>query len=658
MPRPPSPGIESRLGHVLVVGIACLLLGSSVVAGAVAVGVTGDSPGPSATFQFAETVDLTDADVTARGEPSDNAGWSVTPAGDVNGDGNTDFVVGAPRSDVSGENAGAAYLVLEPLDGELDLADAAVTLTGESARDQAGWSVAGVGDLNEDGYDDVVVGAPYSDAGASNGGAAYVVYGAPSFPNQTSLGNATAVVGTDDSDLVGLSVAGASGPEFDGVVVGAPGDDEGGEDAGAAYLVSAASLNDTVELGDDATATFVGESAGDEAGSALANVGDVGGDGTGGVLVGAPRYDGSENRTDAGAAYLVGTSASGTVSLADADATFVGEASGDRAGFAVSSAGDVNDDGVADLLVGAPYSDANATEAGAAYVVYGGSALGGVTDLSTADVRLLGENAFDQAGWSVGRAYSGGETCDEVGDVLVGAPAADAGGSNAGVAYLVAGNASLEETTSLGDADARFVGASEGDRAGYAVSGLVDANADGAPDVLVGAPFAGTDDAERSGAVSAVLGDCPGPETPTPTATPAPSPTANETGTETATPVETPDGTKTMTPDGTETPVETPDGTDGTETPVGTPDGTLTPDATPSPAEPPTETPVVTPSPAEPPTETAVPTGTPPPAGTIGASGLDAPSRAGGSALVFAMLAALGVVVAAFRAVRSRRGGR
>jgi len=618
MPRPPSPGIESRLGHVLVVGIACLLLISSVVAGAVAVGATDGSSGPDATFQFAETVNVSDADVTARGGPSDNAGWSVAAAGDVNGDGAADFVVGAPRSDVGGENAGAAYLVFGPVDGEITLADAAVTLVGESATDQAGWSVAGVGDLNDDGYDDVVVGAPFSDIAASNGGAAYVVYGNASFSNQTDLGDATALVGTDDDDQVGLSVASASGPGFDGVVVGAPGDDTGGENAGAAYLVAAASLNGSVGVETGATATLVGESAGDEAGSAVANAGDVDGDGSDEILVGASRHDGSENRTDAGAAYLVDTSANGTVSLGDAAATFVGESSGDQAGFAVSSAGDVNGDGTADLLVGAPYSDTNAREAGAAYVVYGGTDLGGVTDLSNADVRLLGANAFDRAGWSVGRTYSAGQTCDDIADVVVGAP--DAGSENAGAAYLVAGNASLDEAVSLADADATFVGAAEGDRVGYAVSGLVDANADDAPDVVVGAPAT----AENSGAVSVFLGDCGAAETPaqSPTATPTASPTDNVTGTPT-TPTETPEATETPaeTPEATETPADTPA---GTETPVGTP----TPDGI----------------------------GTPT-AATIGAdeSGFGALSRAGGSSLAFALLVALGLVTVAVRTVRSRR---
>jgi hypothetical protein len=639
MSRPPSPGIESRLGHVLVVGIACLLLASSVVAGAVAVGVAEDSSGPAATFQFAETVSVSDADVTARGGPGDEAGWSVAPAGDVNGDGAADFVVGAPGSNLGGENAGAAYLVFGPVDGEIDLTDAGVTLVGERATDRAGWSVAGVGDLNDDGYDDVVVGAPYSDAGASNGGAAYVVYGDESFPNRTSLGDATALVGTDDDDLVGLAVDGVHSPGFDGIVVGAPGDDEGGENAGAAYLVAATSLNDTVELGADATATFVGEAAGDEAGSAVASVGDVDGDGSGDVLVGAPRYDGSENRTDAGAAYLVGTSANGTASLGDADATFVGTAAGDRAGFAVSPAGDANGDGTSDLLVGAPYSDANATEAGAAYLVYGGTDLGGVADLSNADVRLLGENAFDRAGWSLGQTYSAGETCDELADVVVGAPDADAGGENTGAAYVVAGNASLDGAVSLADADATFVGATEGDQVGYAVSGLVDTNANSVPDVVVGAPSVDTDAAEDSGAVSSFLGVCAAPETPapSPTATPTAAPTDSVTGTPT-----TPDET----PEGTQTPVGTPD---STETPVGTtPDGIGTPTATPG----------ATPPAGETPTEPGGPPGTPvPTAATIGAgeSGFGTLSRAGGSSLAFALLAALGLVAVAVRAVRARR---
>ena len=123
---------------------------------------------------------LASADAKLTGETSnDRAGWDVSTAGDVNGDGYDDVLVGAHQEDTGGTDAGAAYLVLGSSSGisDMSLSSADAKLTGESADDRAGISVSSAGDVNNDGYSDVLVGAFGEDTGGSDAGAAYLIWG-------------------------------------------------------------------------------------------------------------------------------------------------------------------------------------------------------------------------------------------------------------------------------------------------------------------------------------------------------------------------------------------------------------------------------------------------------------------------------------------------
>jgi hypothetical protein len=466
---------------------------------------------PIASIPLSGTVSLGEADTKIVGETAnDTAGWSVASAGDVNGDGYDDLIVGAPRAEnSSGVETGAAYVLYGPVNrSDIALENADVKLTGVAAGDLTGLSVSTAGDLNGDGYDDVIVGAPLNDGGGDDAGAAYVVSGGDSLPATIPLAEADATLRGGEGDRAGWSVSNTSAVagSDEGVVVGAIDDDDGGTEAGAAFVVGADSLAETVDLDADADAKLLGEAAGDHAGESVSDAGDVNDDGAVDLLVGADDHDGSG--TDSGAAYLVSGPVEGTTSLADADVKLVGEGTGDRAGFAVAGAGDVNDDGVPDVIVGAPYNDASARNTGAAYIVYGAASLPGEIDLADADVKLSGEAANDTAGWSVAAAGSGDVTCDAVDDVLVGAPGHDGDGmQDAGAAYVIAGNDSLSGSLALGDVDAKLVGEAAGDEAGYAVSSAGDLDNDTFDDVAVGAPR--EDSAEvDAGAVYVANSDC------------------------------------------------------------------------------------------------------------------------------------------------------
>ena len=123
-------------------------------------------------------IDLSVADAKFIGEDAnDQAGFSVASAGDVNGDGYDDLLVGALYDDDGGSQAGAAYLIFGPVTGDFDLSAADAKFIGEAASDYAGISVASAGDVNGDGYDDLLVGAYGDDDGGTNAGAAYILYG-------------------------------------------------------------------------------------------------------------------------------------------------------------------------------------------------------------------------------------------------------------------------------------------------------------------------------------------------------------------------------------------------------------------------------------------------------------------------------------------------
>ncbi|MFT5682823.1 MAG: hypothetical protein ACI8RZ_003747 [Myxococcota bacterium] len=410
---------------------------------------------------------------------NDRAGYSVAGGGDIDGDGSGDLIIGAYQEDSGGTNAGAAYIVFGGVTGSLSLDDADAILTGAADNDSAGFSVAGPGDVNNDDYDDIMVGAYQEDSGGTNAGAAYIVFGPVS--GEISLSDADLILtGVADDDRAGIAVGWTGDANSDDnldLLIGADQEDTSASNAGAAYLIYGG-VTGEVSLS-SADLILTGVAADDNAGVSVAGAGDVDGDGADDLLIGADQED--SGGSNAGAAYLIYGGTTGTMSLSAADAILTGEAASDYAGHSVSSAGDTNNDGYDDVIIGAYGNDEADSSAGAAYILYG--PFSGTMSLSAADAMLVGEIASDYAGYSV----SGGGDIDGDGngDVVVGAYGDDITGSAAGAAYVLYGPFSGQ--MSLSTAVVKLVGETTFDYAGFSAALVPDVDGDGSDDVLVGA---------------------------------------------------------------------------------------------------------------------------------------------------------------------------
>jgi hypothetical protein len=296
----------------------------------VAVGAPLASPGGVSSGRV--TV-LSGVDATALfvvpGVVGEQLGAAVAAAGDVNGDSIPDLIAGAPRANtLAGAQAGRAYVLSGAGGGVL------ATLEGAAAGDHFGWSVAAPGDVDGDGTPELLVGAPDSAANGPASGYARLVSGSTHAPLLTIAGVAT--------DRCGLSVSGSDDLDGDGapdLLVGSPGA-AAGPLAGAGVARAHSSASGAV------LHTFLGPSAGGQLGWSVAGLGDMDQDGVGDIAIGGPQADGLEPGSGVVRAYSGATGAF----LQSAS----GGATGDRLGAAVANAGDADGDGIDDVLVGAP----------------------------------------------------------------------------------------------------------------------------------------------------------------------------------------------------------------------------------------------------------------------------------------------------------------
>jgi hypothetical protein len=394
-------------------------------------------------------------------------GFSVATAGDVNGDGFSDVIVGVPLYDDGQENEGRAFVYLGSLSGPG--LNPIWSVESDQAFALLGYSVATAGDVNGDGYSDVIVGAYLYDNEQLGEGKAFVYLGSESGPASSPSWTAE---GDQVNANFGTSVATAgdvNGDGFSDVVVGAGGYSNGQSVEGRAFVY----LGSASGLGSSAAWTAESDQEAALFGTSVSTAGDVNGDGYSDVIVGAHSYD--NGQTDVGRAFVYLGSASGLGPVpawtAESDQAFADY------GHSVATAGDVNGDGYSDVIVGASHYSKGQTSEGSAFIYLGSASGPGPSPAWT----LESNQADAHLGVSV--ATAGDVNGDGLSDVIVGADDYDNGQSDEGRAFVYLGSASGPALspgwTAKGDQYFAYLG--------FSVATAGDVNGDGFSDVIVGA---------------------------------------------------------------------------------------------------------------------------------------------------------------------------
>ena len=419
-----------------------------------------------------DALSVNDSEIIFSHKSSSEKDWlgHTIAAGDINGDGVSDLLIGAP---FMRDRSGAVFVVFgkEGLSGESDIKEMAdIFIYGANKRNMAGYSVA-IGDINSDGFADIIIGAPSSDKGR---GEVYVIYGGKELKREINLG-----------DSYDLRIAGKEGSDR-GFFVFSEKSEQRGDSAG--YTVASADIN---------------------------------GDGIFDIMIGAPGADGNNNKNDSGEVYVIygRGGLKGNLDLyKDADMTISGAFEGDSAGYSIAC-GDINKDGISDVIIGSPNAGFKGGEnrQGAVYIVYGKSkdeipryarndSSGVKIDLGReADAVINGKigqeersGILSQSGgiprYYFGYSLSVGDfNSDENADIAVGAPGTYAAGSSrrksAGEVYIVYGGEIKGEYVIENFADTVIYGADEKDMAGASLF-MNDLNGDGIYDLIIGAPGA------------------------------------------------------------------------------------------------------------------------------------------------------------------------
>ncbi len=470
--------------------------------------------------------------LTIHGEHADDrSGVSVNSAGDVNGDGISDIIIGAP-------NAGRSYVVFgsdhgfsDPFSHPLYLASLNGTngfiINAAENNDGSGQSVASAGDFNKDGITDLLIGAPR--ALSSNAGAAYVIFGnrEEDFANPFELSdvdadNGLVIHGHDFAEQLGFSVSSAgdiNGDDIDDIIIGAHrGTSNGFVDNGTIYVVfgNEAGLSSPFNVSSiDGINGFKINGLQEHSarsGASVDKAGDVNGDGISDLLIGVPDAT-SNGMEDSGMAFIIFGTINGfpnPINLSSVDGVNGIQINAEHPrgllGRSVSSLGDVNGDGTDDIILGAPTPATDSTGEGVAYVIFGSddqlahpfnvSTINGLNGFKITSNTLHSKLASSVSG-------AGDINGDGLTDIIIGEPESHPDGVfEAGRGHVIFGrNQRFSNPYNIDNVNGTtgyvINGINELDLSGVSINEAGDFNHDGYGDIVIGAsgadPFAAPD---------------------------------------------------------------------------------------------------------------------------------------------------------------------
>jgi uncharacterized repeat protein (TIGR01451 family) len=413
-------------------------------------------------------------------QPGGALGQTVASAGDVNRDGYADIIIGAPEYDAGANDDGAAFVHLGSSSGVSSSFQVRLQIDQDDAF--FGWSVAGAGDVNGDGYSDVIVGAQGLEDSYSFEGGAFVFHGGASgivaaFVTKITGNQIDAALGTSVAGLGDVN-----GDGYADVAAVAPGFEAGEATEGAAFIFLGSAIGVEADHTGNALAQLETNQAGAGSNLNVAGAGDVDGDGYADVILGAPAFDNGQPNEGIAFVYHGGGLGIAGSDPATADTAIESDQFTAQFGYSVAAAGDVDGDGFADVIVGAPYYDSGEADEGVAFVFLGGDSGIVGTGPGTAHTTIESNQAGANLGISVSGA--GDVNGDGWADIIVGAPSFDSGEIDEGAAFVFLGSSTGIVGTGPSTAHAHIESNQAGAEFGASVSGAGDVNGDGYPDII------------------------------------------------------------------------------------------------------------------------------------------------------------------------------
>ena len=455
---------------------------------------------------------------------NDKFGFAINVLGDLDGDGNNDIAVGIPGDDTSDENGGAIFNLFLNDDGTVKTQQKITEGIGVNEisidpNDEGGTDISAIGDLNGDGFTDFAVGLPKDDDAGSNTGSIYVVFTNPSsiITDGVKITESTGdfTENLDNGDEFGSAISFFNDLDGDGIediIVGAPKDNDEGDDTGAVYVLFMGvdgKVDGSQKITEGNGGFFENLTNKDEFGHDVSEIGDLDGDGVDDMVVGSPGFDISNNNNDKnlGAVYILFMNTDGTVKESVIISEGLGGFTGnldkdDNFGHSVGLIGDLDDDGVTDIAVGAIKDDEGNKDTGAVYILFMN------TDGTVREHSKIDDSDFisgtldkdDNFGSFVSPIFD--LNGDGIEDLMVGIARDDTAGKNTGalMTLFLDTNGDVLGFQKITEEQAGFdEPLNKEDKFGTSGT-FLDLDGDSVPDYLIGAPF-DDDGGQNSGAM-------------------------------------------------------------------------------------------------------------------------------------------------------------